>query len=434
MRRIAALVLDDIATSISRQGDLYDVALAHSPRVEDGGPGVVYLDASGLGMLFGSEEHLARRLVGAAADRGLRIRAAIASSRIGALVACRWSGEITVIPPGREAAYLASAPLSLLDRSPEMAARLDRWGIRTLGELAALPSAQLFERLGHDGLGLQRLARGEDRRPLRPWTPPLIVEESAQLDGAVDALGPLADLAATLAARISDTLVQRGLSADQLEWICALVDHTRHEGSVAPAVPVNEGRAMTALVKAALEAHPPRGAVESMTLRARPVRVPATQAALDDPLPPSPRLITATLARVAALVGAERIGVPVLLDTHRPDVVKLDHDAWPRSPSDRSPRDPVGLRHARGALALRRLRPPASAAVTLVAGRPVEIRSERLTARIVESAGPWRVSGAWWTERPWFHDEWDVELGPTHGLICRLAHDGSAWWLDGVYD
>ena len=70
--------------------------------------------------------------------------------------------------------------------------------------------------------------------------------------------------------------------------------------------------------------------------------------------------------------------------------------------------------------------------MTLVAGRPVELRSRRLAARIVISAGPWRVSGEWWSERPWLYDEWDVELN--EGLICRLAHDGSAWWLDGVYD
>ena len=46
--------------------------------------------------------------------------------------------------------------------------------------------------------------------------------------------------------------------------------------------------------------------------------------------------------------------------------------------------------------------------------------------------GPWRSSGEWWTERPWIHDEWDAELAD--GTLCRLAHDGSAWWLEGIYD
>ena len=86
----------------------------------------------------------------------------------------------------------------------------------------------------------------------------------------------------------------------------------------------------------------------------------------------------------------------------------------------------------RAALALRRLRPPVAAGVTLTAGRPVHLRSDWLTARIVASVGPWRASGEWWTEHPWIHDEWDVELGD--GTLCRLAHDGSTWHLDGIYD
>ena len=68
------------------------------------------------------------------------------------------------------------------------------------------------------------------------------------------------------------------------------------------------------------------------------------------------------------------------------------------------------------------------------AGRRPPGRASLAAARraIVISAGPWRVSGEWWTERPWLHDEWDVELG--EGVICRLTQDGSAWWLDGIYD
>jgi protein ImuB len=401
----------------------------------------VYLDVAGLGGLFGDEEQIGRRLVRGAAERSRPVRVGIASSRVSALSACRRGGDVTVIPPEREAAYLAPAPLTLLDLSPQMAARLDRWGLRTLGDLAALPSAQLFERLGSEGLGLQRLARGDDPRPLRPWEPPLIFEESSQLDGAVETLPPLVELMARLADQISDRLVRGGLSADQLEWICHLADCTCHEGRIVPAFPVTEGREMTALVKAALEARPARSPVEAVTLRARPVRVPAVQALLEDPLRPSPRLITATLARVAALVGAEQVGVPRLLDRHSPDAVTLDHDAWPGQPSSR-PR-PAAVSAARAMLALRRIRPPVPATVTLVAGRPVELRSRGLAARIVVSAGPWRVSGEWWTERPWFRDEWDVELGVAPIAsgqqilicrLCRLAHDGSAWWLDGIYD
>ena len=84
------------------------------------------------------------------------------------------------------------------------------------------------------------------------------------------------------------------------------------------------------------------------------------------------------------------------------------------------------------ALALRRLRPPCPAHVTLTSGRPVHLRSAALAGRIVTGAGPWRASGEWWTGGPWARDEWDVELAD--GTVCRLVHDGSAWFLDGIYD
>jgi len=72
------------------------------------------------------------------------------------------------------------------------------------------------------------------------------------------------------------------------------------------------------------------------------------------------------------------------------------------------------------------------ARVTLTAGRPVHLQSDRLTSRIVASVGPWRSSGEWWTERPWIRDEWDAEL--PDGTLCRLVHEGSTWWLEGIYD
>ncbi len=45
--------------------------------------------------------------------------------------------------------------------------------------------------------------------------------------------------------------------------------------------------------------------------------------------------------------------------------------------------------------------------------------------------GP-RSSGEWWLDSRWVSDEWDVELAD--GTLGRLAHDGSTWMLEGIYD
>ena len=425
LRRIACLV----AVEATSARNLLDVALAHSPRVEEGA-GLVYLDVAGLRGLYGSEEEIGRRLAHMAG-----VRVGIADSRIGALVAARRGPGVTVVEPGADARYLAEAPISLLDLTDEMAARLGRWGIRTLGELAALPSPALFERLGSEGIVLQRLARGEDARPLRPWEPPLIFEESIEPGWAVETLGPLGDLLTGLAERMCGQLVRRGLSADHFDWACRLVDGTVHEGSSTPAVPVNEAASVAALLRASIESRPPRSAVEAVTLRAHPARIAHAQESLTDRPRPNARMLTTILTRLAALVGAPQLGVPVLLDTHRPDAVTLILSPVRRGTA-MSTLSPILGRGSfltgEGSLALRRFRPPLSAHVTLAAGRPAHLQSDRLTARIVASAGPWRSSGEWSAERPWIHDEWDAEL--SDGTLCRLAHDGVTWRLEGIYD
>ena len=438
MTRIACLLA---MSEPARPTALLQVALAHSPRVEDAGAGRVYLDAAGLEGLFGDEQRLAARLHEAAAATGIETRVGIAGSRIAALAAARLGAGATVVEPGGDAAHLAAAPLSLLELSEDVAARLSRWGLRTLGELAALPTAGLFERLGGEGVRLQRLARGEDPRPLASSRPVPLFEESVDCEWGMETLEPVVERMRELAVRVCASLSARGLAADAFEWVCRLDGGGVHGGALTPAVPMTDAAAVSGLLRLGLAARPPRGIVQSLTLRARPVRVTPAQESLTDRSRPSPRLLAATLNRLVALVGADGIGAPALLDSHRPDAVALG--AYPPHPTP-SPLGGEGRVAGRAAaegeaseskeftLALRRLRPPAPAAVTLASGRPVALRSSRLAGRIVAGVGPWRSSGEWWSQQPWLQDEWDVELAD--GTLCRLAHDGSAWHLTGIYD
>jgi protein ImuB len=83
-------------------------------------------------------------------------------------------------------------------------------------------------------------------------------------------------------------------------------------------------------------------------------------------------------------------------------------------------------------LAMCRMRPPRPVEVTLAAGIPAHLRAAGLAGRIVAGAGPWRISGDWWTDASFARDEWDVELAD--GTLCRLARDGRGWRLEAIYD
>jgi len=424
MIRIACLHVPDADATV--QSALLDIALRHSPSVEDVAPGVVFLDLRGLGKLWGGEEELARRLLQAVAERGWTARVGIAGSRAGARFAARAGEGVTIVPPGRDAGRLGVAPLALLDLGPEMAARLARWGIRTLGELADLPARGLAQRLGDEGPRLQRLARGEDPTPLRLWSPPPVFEESVECAWGIEALEPLGDLMAGLAEALCARLRRDELTAEAFAWTCRLADRTEHEGFCAPAAPLADPAAAAAMLRASLAARPPRAAVEGITLRAHPLRASKAQPRFDEPPGPSPRLLTAALARLSGLVGASGIGSPELLDSHRPDAMRMTPFVLFPSRSQSSRRSEGKI------LTARRVRPPRCVQVTLAAGAPARLHAAGLAGRIVAGAGPWRVSGEWWTEDAFVQDEWDVEL--SDGTLCRLARDARGWRLEAIYD
>ena len=82
--------------------------------------------------------------------------------------------------------FLAPLPVALLRTRPELQALpevFERLGIRTLGEVAALPSRAMAERFGHPGLLALDLARGRDT-PLAPRRPPEPVVERLDLPEA----------------------------------------------------------------------------------------------------------------------------------------------------------------------------------------------------------------------------------------------------------
>src|SRR5688500_15429789 len=154
------------------EGALLAVAHAFTPRVESLLATDVLLDLHGLGRVWPAPEILGQALLLAGRDRGLALHAAIASTRVAALVAARGRPGLTVITPGHEAETLAPLPLDLLDLPEDRHDLFRRWGLATLGDLAALPAKGLAERLGPDGPRLRRLALGQDDTPLVPTRAP----------------------------------------------------------------------------------------------------------------------------------------------------------------------------------------------------------------------------------------------------------------------
>jgi protein ImuB len=407
---------------------LLDACYGVSPRLEDAAPGVVHVDLAGLGRLAGGDAVSAERLARAARAVGLPARVGVAGTRTAARIAAR--GGLGVVAPGGDALALAPVPVTTLDWPEDVARALGRWGVDTLGALAALPRAGLAARLGVMGLAAHDLARGlDDPSPWSPWALPPFWEEAQELDWEIDALGPLIAVLERVVERLTARLSAAHLVADTLELRLALAGGAHHARTLALACPMEAPRPLLTLLEHDLGARPPQGAVTGVALQAGAVPRRALAGVLGRAAPPAERDLATVLARLAALVGAEHVGAVALADSHRPDAfvpAPLALDGGP---------DATACAGG-AALTLRRLRPPRRVRVAVDAERRPAVVAGALgpEARVVACAGPWRGSGEWWDEGVWARDEWDVAL--SDGAVCRLARDprSDEWYLDGVYD
>ena len=170
-------------------------------EVESLRPGEACFDAGGLQRLHSGRvvRMLSDGYLAAHGSEPERLRRALAGARVGqgptrfcAMVAAQGA---RVRRPVRiaGAADLAPRPVSLLRRRAETAALvepLERLGITTLGELAALPRGTVADRFGRPGLLAHDLARGRDG-PLRPRRPGELLSEALELpeSGSGEQLG-----------------------------------------------------------------------------------------------------------------------------------------------------------------------------------------------------------------------------------------------------
>lgn len=403
---------------------LLECARFFSPRVEEISADTVVFDARGLSALHGPPDRLAEAI-----DRrvGVAANIAIAANPDAAIHAARGIGGITVIEAGREAEALAGLSLNLLEGRPEIAEVLDLWGIRTFGEFAKLPPPGVAARLGEEGVRLQRLARGEGCRQLRPAEEPARFEEAMELEYPVDLLEPLSFILARLLNEICRRLGARSLATNEIRLRLTLENAPEHQCTLRLPVAMLDAAAFLKMLQLDLSGRPPAAPVVKAELAAEPVKPRRAQQGLFAALAPEPEKLELTIARIRHLTGPDTVGMAEITDTHRPDSFSIR--AF-------SPGAGAGMaaRDSEPRLSLRRFRPAKYAQVVLARERPARISSPAVTGAVAVAKGPWRTSGDWWRESAWNRDEWDVEMAA--GGLFRLYQevDSRRWFVEGSYD
>ena len=446
--------------------ELVAIAELFSPRYARHGEDAVVVDVSGLTRLLGPPSVMAREIARSARERGLTIQLAIARTRMTAIVLAHARPGVTIVPPGEESAVLAQVRLASAcghaeprisesearhqrkyapgvgpRRQEEMggaprAGKKDsphietfmRWGVRTLGELAALPADQLAARMGADGARWQAMARGEDLEPLVPDRPEERFEATHELEWPIEGLEPLSFVLTRLLEPLSARLEARDRGVAVLHVTLHLVTREVHARQLELPAPLREVKTLRTLALLDLESHPPPAAIDRVTVFIEPTPGRVLQHTLFSRAQPAPDQIATLVARLGALMGQDRVGSPVVVDTYRPGAFAMRRGresrleaegrdrsvggerGWaafaeaPASVAEAGRRPGPASRKKDDALiaALRRVRQPVPARVVVDQGRPVRVTTDRVElsgGRVLSCTGPWRSSGNWWNWR-----------------------------------
>jgi protein ImuB len=434
-----------------------ECAAQFSPRIEEASRGTAcafVLDIEGTERLFGPPAQLAARLRASLAAAGFRASIAVSANYDAARMKAATARGITVIPEGAEAGALEKLPLAALELAEEHEGIFALWGMRTLGELARLPETELVTRLGAEARVWRQLARGEAAHTFQPIEPALALTEFCEFETPVEQIDSLLFIGARMIDCLVARAASRALSLALITVDMKLEGNRVHRRVLRPAIPSTDRKFLLKLLQLEIGAHPPAAAVVALTLAAEAGQSGKVQLGLFVPQMPEPSRLDVTLARLKALVGADRVGSPALEDTHRRGSFRMENFVMHGEPAACIPRSQkrdrsAGSGQALGRpkpggeivparMALRRVRPPAPVWIVHRAMKPAAFRNSEDNFEISAAYGPWLSSGCWWAGEGWDEEEWDVLAMKSDGtqVACLLVCDRTrnAWRLEAYYD
>lgn len=329
-------------------------------------------------------------------------------------------------------------------RIQQILAILHKWGIHTLGQFAALDKEQVGARLGPEAVRMWERANGQSNRLLKLVRPPESFEESFEFENEIETAEPLLFMLRRFLEQLSLRLSAIYLVAKELtlritfanpstvRWDgFAGANKQQYERAFKIPQPTNDIDLLFRMLHTHLENFKSEHPITAVSLEAQPTKPPKQQFGLFETTLRNPHQLSETLARLTALLGADRVGTPVLEETHRPDAFRMEPFSWHAAESAvPSGELPDALRTAHTTTALRRFRPVAPASVFI--SENWHLQSEKIRGKIVDQRGPYLISGNWWDEKSWERAERDLQLG--NGSLVRAHKSQGTWKIDGVYD
>lgn len=385
-------------------------------------PGLVVVDAGAAGRFHGSEGRAVEMLVDAAARRGVDVAVGVADEIATALIAARVA-EGRVVPAGGSRKFLAGLPVALLSAEtslgcdPLLVSSFRQLGVRTLGELAALPATAVATRFGPAGGRCHRIARAAADRRVAPAQPVADLSVAVTPEEPVERVDAAAFAARQLAAVLHGRLRAAGLSCLRLRVCAELADGARLERIWRTREALSEA-ATADRVRWQLDGwltSGGAGAIVSLILEPLELAQPGPVGGLwRDGGAGDPARARRALNRVQSTLGTEAVLSPRFVGgrgvAERIVFVPYGEEGgvdrrgrWPgRIPGPLPARLGGGPRHPAALVRLldAAARDVAVTAEALLSSRPHTLGWGRENYLVVAWAGPWPVDAGWWGSRP----------------------------------
>jgi protein ImuB len=275
------------------------------------------------------------------------------------------------------------------------------------------------------GLELWERASGKTTRLLKLVPVHESFKEAFEFENEIETSEPLLFMLRRFLQQFEVRLSALHLVVSELRLEITFGDKTNYAHRFKIPEPTNNVETLFRMLHTHLENFTSKAPIVAVALQAETTKPSFEQFHLFEKALCDPARLTETLARLAGLLGSERVGTPVLEETHRPDAFRMEPFSW-QLPEIKPEAPPLP------GSALRRFRKRVPASVLLDKNRPVHFRSAKTQGAVRAEKGPYLGSGNWWDEHAWKRAEWDLEL--ENGALCQGHSSGGQWALDGIYD
>ncbi len=215
----------------------------------------IFLDLRGLGSLYCDDLLLLERAIRVSVPPLLHPRFGAGEGKFVAAMAARTAGvsRLRAVSAGETGAFLAALPLRLLPLPPRALEHLERLGLATMGDLAALPFSAVQAQLGASGARAWRLVRGIDDEPViaRPFE--TAVRASLRVEDPLASVDAILVGARSLVTRAFAQPLLGGRGARRARLRALLIDGTSWERLVTFKEPVASGDAAFFALKVKLD-------------------------------------------------------------------------------------------------------------------------------------------------------------------------------------